>query len=288
MSLILAAVLGTGVLLVASPWLWPARRRPSASAPRRGPGPVARMLAEAGFPAAPAAAVPAVSAGGAAAAAAAMWLIVGVPAVSVLAGVAASAAPALWLRSRALRRRKARRGMWPDVCDLLIGAIRSGLPVPEAVAQIAESVPPELRPAFRSYAADLSASGQFDSSATRLKTMLADPTADRILETLRMARQVGGGHLVPVLRALSAAVRSDTAMRAEVEARQSWTRGAAVLGVVAPWVILLLLSLRPEGAAAYSSTGGVLLICAGTVVSVLAYRLMLQVGRLPEPGRWLG
>lgn len=288
MSLILGALLATGVLLIASPWLWPARRRTSASAQPGGPGPVARMLAEAGFASASPATVPAASVGGAAAAAAATWLVVGVPAVSILAGIAASAAPALWLRSRSVRRRKARRAMWPDVCDLLIGAIRSGLPVPEAVAQIAESVPPELRPAFRAYAADLSASGQFDSSATRLKTTLADPTADRILETLRMARQVGGGQLVPVLRALSAAVRSDTAMRAEVEARQSWTRGAAVLGVVAPWVILLLLSLRPEGAAAYSSASGIVLICAGAVVSVLAYRLMLRIGRLPEPGRWLG
>ena len=288
MSLILGALLGTGVLLVASPWLWPALRRPSASAPPGGPGPVARMLAEAGFPSASPATVPAATIAGGTAAAAATWLMAGVPAVSVLAGVAAGAAPVLWLRSQAARRRKARRGMWPDVCDLLIGAIRSGLPVPEALARIADSVPPALRPAFRTYATDLSASGQFDSSVTRLKATLADPTADRILETLRMARQVGGGQLVPVLRALSAAVRSDTAMRAEVDARQSWTRGAAMLGVIAPWVILLLLSLRPEGSAAYSGVGGLVLITSGAAVSVLAYRLMLRVGRLPEPERWLG
>ena len=65
-----------------------------------------------------------------------------------------------------------------------------------------------------------------------------------------MARQVGGTELVSVLRALSASVRADATLRAEVEARQSWVRGAAVVGVVAPWVVLGLLAIRPEGAAA--------------------------------------
>ena len=63
-----------------------------------------------------------------------------------------------------------------------------------------------------------------------------------------MARQVGGTELTPVLRALAASVRADASLRAEVESRQSWIRGAAVLGVAAPWVILALLALRPEGA----------------------------------------
>jgi tight adherence protein B len=64
-----------------------------------------------------------------------------------------------------------------------------------------------------------------------------------------MARQVGGTELTAVLRALSASVRADATLRAEVEARQSWVRGAAVVGVVAPWIVLGLLALRPEGPA---------------------------------------
>ncbi|WP_205049251.1 type II secretion system F family protein, partial [Photobacterium sanguinicancri] len=63
-----------------------------------------------------------------------------------------------------------------------------------------------------------------------LMESLADPIADRIIETLRMARQVGGTELTAVLRALGASVRADAAVRGEVEARQSWIRGAAVLG----------------------------------------------------------
>ena len=187
-----------------------------------------------------------------------------------------------------LRLRKARRGLWPDICDLLIASVRAGMSLPDAVASLSSSAPASLRPAFASFEADLAASGHFDSSAERLKTALADPTADRIIETLRMARQVGGTELTPVLRALAASVRADAALRAEVEARQSWIRGAAVLGVVAPWVILAMLALRPEGAKAYGSPEGVVLILAGAAVSFVAFRVMIRIGRLPEPRRWFG
>ena len=125
--------------------------------------------------------------------------------------------------------------------------------LPDAVASLADSAPAELRPAFAAFARDVAASGHFDSSAQQLKSALADPVADRIIETLRMARQVGGTELTPVLRALATSVRADATLRAEVESRQSWIRGAAVLGVAAPWVILALLAMRPEGAKAYGS-----------------------------------
>jgi tight adherence protein B len=61
---------------------------------------------------------------------------------------------------------------------------------------------------------------------------------------------------------------------------------AAKLGVAAPWVILLLLASRPEAAAAYNTSAGVALIVGGLAVSVIAYRIMLGLGRMPEERRW--
>src|SRR5690606_23039198 len=219
-------------------------------------------------------------------AASTVWLLTGLLALAVLAGLAGASAPVLFLRSRRLRLLKARRQLWPDVCDLLIASIRVGLSLPDAIATLAESAPGMVRPAFAVFARDLRATGRFETSLDRLKATVADPIADRIVETLRMARQVGGTELTGVLRALSSSVRADAALRGEVEARQSWIRGAAVLGVVAPWVILVLLAMRPEGAEAYASPEGVLVICGGAVVSVIAFRIMVRIGRLPEPRRW--
>ena len=227
-------------------------------------------------------------AGSALGAASLAWLVTGSAALAILAGLAGGAAPIAYLRGRRLRLRRLRRQLWPDVCDLLIAAIRVGLSLPDAVATLAESAPPPLRPAFDAFARDLRSSGRFDASLDRLKAILADPLGDRIIETLRMARQVGGTELIVVLRALSSSVRADAALRGEVEARQSWIRGAAVLGAVAPWVILTLLILRPEGAKAYGTPEGIAVIVVGAVVSVVAFRLMIRIGRLPEPRRWFG
>src|SRR5690606_38093881 len=115
--------------------------------------------------------------------------------------------------------RKSRRALWPNVCDLLIASVRSGMSLPDAVSTLATSAPAPLRAAFTAFAGDMAASGHFNSSALRLKAQLGDPIADRIIETLRMARQVGGTELTSVLRALSTSVRADTHLLAEVEAR---------------------------------------------------------------------
>lgn len=285
MTILWGAVLAAGVLLVVSPWLWPTATRATRES---RDGRVGRLLQEAGFAHAPVGRPVVVAMIAAAVGAAAAWLITGLPAVAAVAAVAAAVAPFSWLRVRARRLRRSRRGLWSDVCDLLISAVRAGLSLSDAVSALAVSGPPALRAAFAGFASDMAASGHFDSSALRLKASLADPVADRIIETLRMARYVGGTELVTVLRALSASVRADAALRAEVEARQSWVRGAAVVGVVAPWIVLGLLSMRPEGAAAYGSAAGVVVVLVGAAVSVVAYRTTMRLGRLPEPQRWFG
>ncbi len=285
MTLLVGALLGTGVVLCLSPWLWPPREQRTKT-PRQSR--LARLIGEAGYPRASVRTVVAIMIAAALVAASVAWLLTGIPVLAVLAATAGAAAPLLHLRGRRLRLRKARRQLWPDVCDLLVAAIRVGLSLPDAVASLSDSAPPAIRPAFAVFERDLRATGRFEASLDRLKSTLADPIADRILETLRMARQVGGTELTGVLRALSSSVRADAALRGEVEARQSWIRGAAVLGAVAPWVILALLALRPEGREAYGSAEGVVVIVVGAVVSVIAYRIMIRIGRLPEPARWFG
>lgn len=285
MSIVWGAVLAAGILLTVSPWLWP--RGEVRPAPAK-PGLLTRLAASAGVAQLSPQTIVVASVFAGALGAATAWLVTQVPALAVVAAFAGAGVPVLWLRARGLRLLRSRRGLWPDVCDLLIASVRAGMSLPGAVSSLADSAPAPLRPAFTSFARDLAASGHFDSAATRLKVGLADPIGDRIIETLRMARQVGGTELVPVLRALSASVRADAALRGEVEARQSWIRGAAVLGVVAPWVILAMLAMRPEGARAYGSPEGVVLISAGAIVSFVAYRIMLRIGRLPDPRRWFG
>lgn len=285
MTVLMGALFAAGLLLCLSPWMWPPRERSGTTARR---GRFSRLVDEAGLNAVSPRALVTVTLAAALAAASAGWLLTGIPVLAILAGLAAAATPVMWLRGRRTRLRRLRRQLWPDVCDLLIASIRVGLSLPDAVASLAESAPMMLRPAFVVFARDLRATGRFETSLDRVKSSLADPIGDRIAETLRMARQVGGTELISVLRALSSSVRADAALRGEVEARQSWIRGAAVLGAIAPWVVLGLLVMRPEGASAYGTPEGVVVICVGAAVSVIAFRIMVRIGRLPEPRRWFG
>ena len=71
----------------------------------------------------------------------------------------------------------------------------------------------------------------------------------------------------------------------ELEGRQSWTVNAARLAIAAPWVTLALLSTRPQALDAYRTSAGAVILIVAALASLLAYRVMLWIGRLPEEER---
>ena len=284
MTLLLGCGLGLGLVLAVSPLLWPAQRRRREVTLFVG---FHDRLAQAGLQSVSVPLVAVVSLIIAAVCAAVTFALVPVVALAAAAGLVAAALPTVVVNWRARHRRRATRGNWPDAVDHLVSAVRSGLSLPDSVVD-----PRPRRAGGDQGGLPLRSNGTTSPPATSpspwtaLKARLADPVADRILETLRMSREVGGTELTTVLRNLASSLRSEVAMRAEVEARQSWIVNAARLGVAAPWIILLMLSTRAEAASAYNTPAGVVVIVAGLVVSIVAYRLMLALGRLPEERRW--
>src|SRR4030095_1151771 len=109
----------------------------------------------------------------------------------------------------------------------------------------------------------------------RSKDELADPTADRVMEALRLAREVGGSELGRTLRTLSGFLRDEQRVRKELEARQTWGGGAARMDFATPWAVLLLSATTPEAVAASRDTGGALVLAVGAAMAVAGYRMML-------------
>ncbi|MBT1634260.1 type II secretion system F family protein [Clavibacter michiganensis] len=285
MRVALGLALGAGLLLMLAPRLWPSR--PEAPGGRRGAADAVHdRLTHAGLAKVSVSSFLAVSVLVGLVAGVLVEALLRVDGAAVAAGVAGTALPWIAVGARSASRRRAYRAVWPDVVDHLVSAVRAGMGLPDAVASLAEAGPAVLRPAFRAFAADNRTTGSFGVALDELKARLADPTADRILETLRMAREVGGTELPDVLRGLARFLREEAAIRSEAEARQSWVVNAAKLGVAAPWIILALLSTRSEAAAAYDTPTGTVVIVVGLAVSAVAYRVMLALGRLPEDRRW--
>ena len=207
--------------------------------------------------------------------------------VAVCFAAMAGYAPLALVRMRARKRRAQMRDLWPDAVDNIGSAVRAGLALPEALSQLAIRGPEELRPAFASFAEDYRTSGRFQDCLDRLKERLGDPVGDRLIESLRIAREVGGSDLGRLLRTLSSFLREDARTRAELETRQGWTVNAARLATAAPWVVLAMLSLQRDSLQAYSTPAGVLVLAIGAGVTVVAYRLMIRIGRLPDDERVL-
>lgn len=89
------------------------------------------------------------------------------------------------------------------------------------------------------------------------------------------------------MRALSRFLRDDARTRSELESRQAWVVNGARLAAASPWVVLLALSMQPEVIGRYRSTAGVVVLAVGGAACLLAYRLMVRVGQLPEERRVL-
>jgi tight adherence protein B len=215
------------------------------------------------------------------------FVVTGAAPVGLCFGLFAAGLPVALVGWQAKRRAAVMRELWPDVVDHLRSAIRAGLSLPEALIQLGDKGPEPLRGTFLEFAADYRSSGSFGLALDRLKDRLADPVADRIVEALRLTREVGGSDLGRLLGTLSEFLRETARTRSELEARQSWTVNAARLAVAAPWIVLLLMSTRAEAMAAYAQPAGFVVLAVGLVVSLGCYRLMLRIGALPAEERVL-
>jgi tight adherence protein B len=212
-------------------------------------------------------------------------VITALPMAALIAGACAAAVPVTLLRRRARIRVRRLRTSWPEAVDTLSSAIRAGMSLPEALVELSRCGPEPLRPGFAEFAADYRASASFGASLDALQDRLSDPVADRVIASLRIARDVGGSDVGVVLRTLSTLLREDDRTRGEIEGRQSWTVSAARLAVAAPWITLALLCTRPEAVRAYNSAAGASVLLAAAVLSLVAYRAMLRIGRLPDEPR---
>ena len=280
MGAVLGLLLGLGMLLVLD-----ARTSEPLAIATHGPSPLRRRLDAAGLADVSAARVVGTCIGSAVAGAIVMLVVSGSPTVGLAFGALAGWIPLGALGRRSTTRRRAVVASWPDAVDDLASAVRAGMSLPDAVAALADRGPTSLRPAFARFAADHRVTGSFGACLDRLKADLADPVGDRVVEALRLARDVGGTELGRLLRTLSAVLREDARTRSELEARQGWAVNAARLAVAAPWATLAFLSLRPGALAAYDSAGGVVVLAFAALTSVVAYAVMRRIGRLPGDQR---
>ncbi|WP_395692944.1 type II secretion system F family protein [Nocardioides sp.] len=274
---------GIGLMLVWSAFFLPR----SPSAPARTTGRATELLARAGLGQVPVPTFVALCVVCGVVTTLVLQVVSRTPPVAVAFGLMGAWAPVAVISGRARRRQRELAEVWPEAVDNLVSGVRAGMSLPDALAALGVRGPEPLRPAFDQFALDYQVTGRFGESLDRLKERLADPVGDRVVEGLRIAREVGGGELGRLLRNLSSYLRDDARTRSELEARQAWSVNGARLAVASPWLVLLLMSFQSDVIHRYASATGVVVLTVGAVACVIAYRLMMRIGRLPLERRIL-
>lgn len=284
MSVVLGLGVGSGLLLILQACT-PAPPRPVKK--QSSPSRVRRLLDQAGHRRVPTATVGFAVAACALVTFAIIFALTHAVPIALCFAVFAAGIPWVALTWQVEKRRRTLAEVWPHVADHLRSAVRSGLSLPEALRSLSSAGPEPLRDQFAEFARQWQAGVPLDDALQDLKDRLADPVGDRIVMALQVTRELGGSDLGRLLGTLSEVLRENSRTRSELEARQSWTVNGAKLAVVAPWIVVLLLSMQPEAAESYRGASGMAVLGIGLVVSVLCYRVMKRIGALPREERVL-
>lgn len=175
--------------------------------------------------------------------------------------------------------------VWPEVIDLLISGIQSGMSLTESFLGLQERGPLQLRKLIGQAGIELRQHGDFEKTLADIKKVIQSPSSDQICEALSIARILGGSELLYVLRALGDYLRADLATRREIDVKHGWIKNSAHLSAIAPWLLLLLLSTQKTTAEAFATSTGVLILIGGVAATCVAYLWMNFLARLPHPPR---
>ncbi len=216
-----------------------------------------------------------------------VWLVFGAPVPAIVSAVFAATAPVATYRERRRRLRDTARDAWPYLIEeirLQTGALGRSIPV--ALLEAGRKAPTEpMRKAFDEANRTWLLTTSFQRATDVLKQMLADPTADVVVETLLVAHEIGGSDLEGRLASLVEDRRTDLRNRHEARSRQAGVRFARwfVLGVPAGMAMVGL--AIGEGRAAYSSAGGQIAVVIGIVLTGACWLWANMIMALPEPLR---
>jgi len=192
------------------------------------------------------------------------------------------AIPYLYTRKKIGREKGALALIWPELLDHMISGLRSGLSIAETLIGLGYRGPEISRSIFIECENFLRNGGDVSATFEFIKGRFDDPIADQVCEVLDFARGTGSRDTALTLRTLGDFIRSDMAVRAEINAKLGWVKNSAVVAAVAPWILLAILSAQPSTVLAFSTPTGFVILGTGVAMSAIAYFWMGKVGRIQE------
>jgi tight adherence protein B len=207
--------------------------------------------------------------------------------VAVVPAIAVAFVPrAYFARCRRVRLREV-QAAWPDGLRDLAASIAAGHSLTQAVTELARHGPPALREAFARFP-DLARVLGTGPALEIVKSELADPTSDRVIEVLVLAQERGGGIVRQILDDLVQATTRDLKLLDALETEGLEMRINARAVVVLPWLVLVALTARPGPFRDfYRSSGGAATLVVAAVLTIVGVMVLGRLGREPIEARVL-
>lgn len=205
--------------------------------------------------------------------------------IGVAFGLVTSIAPHIYLQRKMERERTTLQKLWPEILDHIISGLNSGLSLSLTISALGQRGPVATRIIFGEFEELIKSGKSYSSSLYIIKERFRDSIADQVFEVLDFARTSGSRDSALTLRTLATYIRSDIALRNEINAKHGWIKNASVLAGLAPWLLLVILSTQKSTIDAYSNGVGVIILMTGVLLTLIAYFWMNQVGRISVPPR---
>lgn len=176
----------------------------------------------------------------------------------------------------------------PSVIESVATSLESGASLLEAFENLALEFVGQDRLRAERIVAIFEADKALEVKIAECKAVYACREADLLFESLLIAVRRADTDLSKSLLALAARQRAQHGLSNELGSRQSWVLGSARLAQASPWIIVILLGLRPETANAFTTPIGGMVLLVGLGLSFIAQRFIVAGARLPQATRNLG
>ena len=159
-----------------------------------------------------------------------------------IGAIAGGGLPVLLVRRRIARRKRLFVAAFPDAVDLIIRAVKSGLPVTEALQSAADELPNHVGALFREVTGQIKLGRSLDEALAGVSRRMEIAELRFFVISLAIQQETGG-NLAEILQNLVTLMRRRSQVKLKIRAMSSEARASAMIIGALPFVMFGILYL---------------------------------------------
>jgi tight adherence protein B len=170
--------------------------------------------------------------------------------------------------------------LFPEAIDLMVRALRAGLPVTEAIINAGQEIGDPVGPEFRGIEAGMRLGRDLDSLLWDIAKRISAPEFRFFIIALSVQRETGG-NLAETLNNLSEVLRRRRAMRAKARAMASEARASTMILGSLPILVSVILSITSPTyiAPLFTDVRGLILVGVAVTMLLTGIGVMVKMAK---------